>query len=280
MPITINTNVPSLTAQRNLNSTSLKLQDSLFRLSTGLRINRSSDDAAGLSISERMKAQLRSLAQAERNANDAISLLQVAEGAMNEMSGILTRMREIAIQSANGTYNSIECGYLDDEYQNMMDEIRRIAEVTQFSETPLLDGSLTSIMFQVGINATTNDEVGISFGDLRPSEMGTTTALTATDISERLNARDALAVIDEAIQDLSTHRGGIGAIQNRLQVSISNLGSARENLAAANSRIRDADMAHETAEMTKNSILMQAGTSVVAQANQLPALALSLLQLN
>ena len=282
MAITINTNIASLNAQRNLNGTQGLLQGNLGRLSTGLRINTAADDAAGLAISENLRAQIRSLAQAERNANDAVSLIQTAEGSLNEVSGIMTRMRELAVQAANGTLGTTERGFLDDEFQALSNEIDRIAEVTEFNGINLLDGSASAgLDYQVGINATSNDTLTVSISDMHANQIGATStgADTIDDIAVTSvsSAQSALAVIDQAISDLSSERANLGAAQNRLNVTIANLGSARENLAAANSRIRDVDVASETAQLTRNTILMQAGVAVLAQANQMPAMALSLL---
>jgi len=283
MALSIMTNVGSLNAQRNLSKTQRAMQANLGRLSSGLRINTAGDDAAGLAISEKLKSQIRSMSQAERNANDGVSLLQTAEGAMNEVSGILTRMRELAVQSANATVGTTERGFLDDEFASLTAEIDRIAEVTEFNGTSLLDGSVATggLSFQVGIQATTNDSISVSLEDMHATALGNATGVTgglsALDISSVTGAQDALAVIDQAISDVSDRRAGLGSVQNRLQITISNLSSARENLAAANSRIRDVDVAEETASMTRNNILMQAGVAVLAQANQLPSMALSLI---
>ncbi len=278
MAITINTNVASINAQRNLGKTQMSLEGNLGRLSTGLRINTAADDAAGLAISEKLKAQIRGLAQAERNANDGVSLLQTAEGAMNELSGIITRMRELAVQAATGTVGDTERGFLNGEFTALMDEIDRIADVTEFNGTMLLDGTASAITFQVGINATSQDRLTVGIDDMHADQLGGTSVLSNQSISTVAGAQASLAVIDEAITDISASRGELGAVQNRLNVTIANLGSARENLSAANSRIRDVDVAAETALMTRNSILMQAGVSVLAQANQIPSMALSLLQ--
>lgn len=279
--MSIKSNVASLNAQIQLGRTQRTLAGNFARLSSGFRINTAADDAAGLGISEKLKAQIRSLGQAERNANDGISLTQTAEGAMNEMSGVLTRMRELAMQSANGTNGTDERGFLQTEFAQLRTELDRIAEVTEFNGTKLLDGSLTGgINFQVGIGATTNDTISVSVGDLHTSQLGATAAsggLSSLSVSSVTGATSALGVIDQAITDLSSQRSDIGAVQNRLNVTIANLATARENLTAANSRIRDVDVASETAELTKNNILMQAGVAVLSQANQAPSLALSLL---
>ena len=284
MAITVNTNVASMNAQRNLGRTQKSLMGNLGRLSTGLRINTAADDAAGLAISEKLKSQVRSLSQAERNANDGVSLLQTAEGSMNEASGILTRMRELAVQSANGTLGTTERGFLNDEVTALSSELDRIGSVTEFNGTKLLEGGSTgtSFSFQVGLGATSNDSIsatikGVKAADLGVITGGSVSSIAGIDISTATGAQNALAVIDQAISDVSSRRADLGAVQNRMVVTIANLGTARENLSAANSRIRDVDVAAETAAMTRNNILMQAGTSVLAQANQQPQIALSLL---
>jgi len=274
------TNVPSLNAQNNLKRTQLDQARSMGRLSSGLRINRAGDDAAGLAISENLKAQIRSLGQAERNANDGISLLQTAEGSMNEVSGILTRMRELAMQSSTDTVGDSERAFVQQEFSALMEEIDRIANVTEFNGTPLLDGSATGLDFQVGIRDTANDRITVAIADMRSTALGTGgggAAIGTAGVDSRANAQASLDIIDAAIQDVSAGRAGIGAAENRLQVTIANINVSRENLSAANSRIRDTDVAEESAAMTRASILMQAGVSVLAQANQTPQMALNLL---
>ncbi len=273
MAITINTNASSLNAQRALGATQSRLSGNLGRLSSGMRINTAADDAAGLGISERMKAQIRSYAQAERNSQDGISLLQTAEGAMNEVSGVLIRIRELAVQSANGTLGASERGYLDTEAQALSAEVDRIAAVTQFNGINLLDGTYANNL-QVGIGATAADSIAVTIGAMDFA----TLAGGAVDLTSVAGAQAALGAIDGAIDSLSGQRSDLGAVQNRLQVTIANLGAARENVSAANSRIRDVDVAAETADMTRNNILMQAGVSVLAQANQAPQVALNLLR--
>jgi flagellin len=232
-----------------------------------------------LAISEKLSSQVRSLSQAQRNANDAVSLLQTAEGAMNETSGLLIRMRELSVQSANDTVGSTERQFLQNELSDLREEVNRIAEVTEFNGTKLIDGSATSLTFQVGINNSTNDRIAVGINDMHASQLGSGvgTQLSDVNINTITGAQNALSVLDDAITDVSAGRAELGAVQNRMSVSIQNLATAGENLAAANSRIRDADIAQESAALTKNSILMQAGISVLAQANQQPALALSLL---
>jgi flagellin len=277
--LSIMTNTSSLNAQRNLSQTKLGLDRSMERLSSGLRINRAGDDAAGLAISESLKSQIRSLAQAERNANDGISLLQTGENSMNEMSSIMSRLRELAMQSATDTVGDTQRGYIEQEALALRTEIDRIATVTEFSGTPLIDGSLVAIDFQIGINNTPSDRLSVTIPAMDTATLGTSggAALDTVDLSTKAGAQAALSIIDVSIEDISTERANIGAYENRLQVTIANLQSARENLGAANSRIRDTDIAEETAALTRQNILMQAGVTILGQANQLPSLALSLL---
>ncbi|MGN6109724.1 MAG: flagellin N-terminal helical domain-containing protein [Kofleriaceae bacterium] len=280
MAISVLTNVPSLNAQRNLASTQASLAQSIGKLSSGQRINKAGDDAAGLGISESLKANIRSLSQAQRNANDAISMSQVAEGSMNEMQGIVSRMRELAVQSANSTLGATERGYIHTEFQQLGQEIDRIGQVTDFNGQKLLDGSASAgLTFQVGIHNSANDRLSMSITRLTTSTLGSTSMhIASASLSTAANAQAAIGVFDKAIQQLSHSRAKIGATQNRMQVTISNLSSSHENLSAANSRIRDVDVASETANLTKSQILSQAGLAVLSQSNQLPQAALSLLQ--
>jgi flagellin len=279
MALSVLTNVASLNAQRNLSSTQKALSDSIGRLSSGMRINKAGDDAAGLGISENLKANIRSLSQAQRNANDGISMSQVAEGSMNEMQGIVSRMRELAVQSANSTLGSNERGYIQTEFTELSSEINRIGAVTEFNGQKLLDGSAsTGLTFQVGIHNSANDRIAMSITKLTTSTLGSTVKIAAASLSTVANAQTAISVFDKAIQQLSQSRAKVGASQNRMQVTVSNLATSHENLSAANSRIRDVDVAEETANMTKSQILSQAGLAVLAQANQLPQSALSLLR--
>jgi flagellin len=280
MAISILTNTASLGSQKSLNRTSTALSANFAKLSSGQRINTAGDDAAGLAISEKMKSQIRSMSQAERNANDGISLLQTAEGALNENSGILTRMRELSMQSANATLGTAERASIGEEFTQLTEEINRIAEVTQFNSQKLLDGTVTDgFSFQVGINSSENDTIKANMVSTKSTEYGVgKTDLTALKVDTAENAKASLEKLDTAIQDTSTARASLGATQNRLQVTVSNLQSANTNLSAANSRIRDVDVAEESANMTRNNILSQAGVAVLAQANQLPSMALSLLR--
>jgi flagellin len=280
MALSVLTNVASLNAQRNLQTTQMALESSIGKLSSGLRINKAGDDAAGLGISENLKANIRSLSQAQRNANDGISMSQVAEGSMNEMQGIVSRMRELSVQSANSTLGGTERGYIQTEFSQLRTEINRIGAVTEFNGQKLLDGAAsTGLTFQVGIHNSANDRIAMSITKLTTSTLGSTSLhIASASLSTATNAQAALAVFDKAIQQLSQSRAKVGAVQNRMSVTISNLASSHENLSAANSRIRDVDVASETANMTKSQILSQAGLAVLSQANQLPQSALSLLR--
>jgi flagellin len=267
----INTNTASLGAQRNLSNTQRNLSQNLQRLSSGKRVNSSQDDAAGLAISERMSAQTRSLQQAARNAQDGLSMGQVAEGAMNEQSGILTRLRELAVQSANGTLGTSDRDYIQAEANQLVAEIQAISERTEFNGVNMIAAGATAVDIQVGINNGDTQSIGFVATDTA------TLGVDALDYTSATGASAAIDALDTAIDSISTARSTIGAAQNRLMVTIQNLMTARENISAANSRIRDVDVAEESAAMTRNQILTQAGTAVLAQANQLPQSALSLL---
>jgi flagellin len=280
MTISVLTNVASLNAQRNLTSTQNALASSVGRLSSGMRINTASDDAAGLGISENLKANIRSLAQAQRNANDGISMSQVAEGSMNDMQGIVSRMRELSVQSSNSTLGDTERGYLQTEFTQLSSEINRISAVTDFNGQKLLDGSASAgLTFQIGIQNTANDRLAMSITKLTTSTLGASALhIASASLSTAAKAQAAIGAFDKAIQQLSQSRAKVGATQNRMTVTVSNLAVTQENLTAANSRIRDVDVASESANLTKSQILSQAGLAVLAQANQLPQSALSLLR--
>ena len=275
MGLRVNTNIASINAQRNTAQVTTRLARNYQRLSTGLRISTAADDAAGLAISERLRSQVRSLAQASRNANDGISLVQVGEGALNEVSNILVRLRELAIQSANGASSSADRNTIKEEFDSLVNEINRIAQSTEFNGIKLLDGSSSTVMFQVGINTTANiDQLNVS---LSPA-LSTTLGLSSLDVGSGGNPSFAISQIDAAVNAVSQLRGKFGSLQNRLQSTIANLGVASESLSAAESRIRDVDVAFETAELTRNNILQQASISILSQANDQPQSALQLLQ--
>jgi flagellin len=283
MALTVNTNTTSLGVQRNLNRASDALSTSMTRLSSGLKINSAKDDAAGLQIANRMTSQIRGQTMAIKNANDAISIAQTAEGAMQEQTNILQRMRELALQSRNDSNTVDDRDALDKEFQSMTKELDRIAASTQLNNKNLLDGTTTTAMvFQVGSNTGSDNQISITLTDA----MDTTGALSAlaskaitgaaTDIEA--NFSGAMTAIDEALKNINTTRADLGAVQNRLTSTIANLQNINENAEAARGRVQDTDFAAETAQLTKQQTLQQASTSVLAQANQLPSAVLKLLQ--
>ncbi len=277
MALRINTNIASINAQRNLTNTTNRLNRSLERLSSGLRINRAADDAAGLAISENLKADVRALDQSNRNAGDGVSLVQVAEGALDEVNGILVRMRELAQQAANETMGASERSYLNQEFTSLRSEIDRIASSTEFNGTTLLDGNGGTIDIQVGLGTASTDRISIDLtNDMSASGLSiNTNSLTGSD---NTNALTAITAIENAINTVSSTRADLGASQSRLESAMRSISNAIENYSAANSRIRDADIAAETSAMTSAQILQQAGVSVLAQANASPQMALMLLQ--
>lgn len=276
MGLRINTNTASLNAQRNLMGTKLGLDKSLERLSSGYRINRAGDDAAGLAISEQLRAQVRGLKQAQRNAQDGVSLVQVAEGSLNEVSSILIRLRELAVQAASDTIGPVERQFLNVEYDQLVSEIDRISDGTEFNGTQLLSGTGSILDFQVGTRNDPNID-RLSFDASKADANSAALGVNLTSVADKASAQNSLSALDTAIVSVSAMRADFGAVQNRLQSTISNIAVSVENMSAANSRIRDVDVAEETAELTKNNILLQAGTSVLAQANQTSQTALNLL---
>ncbi len=277
MGLRINTNVPSLVAQRNLRSTRGALDKSLERLSSGSRINHAGDDAAGLAISESLRAQIRGIGQAERNAQDGVSMVQVAEGALAEVSNLLIRMRELAVQAASDTVGQNERRFLDVEFKQALEEIDRIAHSTEYNGVRLLDGSAPTFEIQIGTkNNPMIDRVRLfdaGSSDCNVVSLG----LNLTSVNDKPGAQNSLGAIDQALSSVVATRAEFGAMQNRLQSVITNIGISKENLSSANSRVRDADLAEEVSELTKNQILMQAGVSVLAQANNAMKGTLSLL---
>ncbi|MBM4359114.1 MAG: flagellin FliC [Deltaproteobacteria bacterium] len=276
MPLSINTNVSSLEAQRNLNQTQSALQKSFQRLSSGFRINSASDDAAGLGVSESLKARIRSFSVAERNTTSGLNMARTAESGLGEISGIVIRMRELAVQSANGDLNSTDRSYIDTEFQLLKDEIDRLADGTLFNGIDLLGGTAADIDFQVGIGTTSNDTISVGFGGVSASALGLSGI--SVDGSSATNAQDALDALDTALTTVSTNRAEFGAASNRLSIALTSAQTIRTNLEAANSSIRDVDVAEESSMLARSQVLLQAGTSVLAQANQAPQLALSLLR--
>lgn len=278
MGLRVNTNIASMNSQRNLRLTRQNLDKTLERLSSGSRINRAGDDAAGLAISENLRAQIRGLQQAERNAQDGVSLVQVAEGGLQEISNILIRLRELAVQAASDTVGPTERKFLNSEYEALLSEIDRIANATEFNNIPLLNGAGTVFDIQVGTRNNPNVD-RITFFDSSSADVNVVAlGINLSTVADKAGAQNALAAIDSAIISVSSIRADFGAMQNRLQSIINNLAISVENMSAANSRIRDTDVAAETAELTKNNILMQAGTAVLSQANQSLTNALTLLK--
>jgi flagellin len=272
----IATNVPSLAAQRTLGNNNQKQADSLGKLSSGTRIVRAADDAAGLAISEKLKAGIRSTKQAERNANDGISMIQTAEGSLSEITNILVRLRELSIQAASDTVGDQERKFTELEYQNLKQEVERISQVTEFNGRKLLNGAAEKYDFQIGIN---NDDFQdrISYDSSVVNASTENLGIGALSVLEKGSAQSSLGVIDNALQRVAGQRAELGAVQNRLSSTITNLQISNENLSTANSRIRDTDFAEETANNTKLNILQQAGTSVLSQANSNGAMAMKLL---
>ena len=276
MALVTQANVASLEAQRNMSRTQSMLQKNYARLSSGFRINTAADDAAGLAISESMRTQIRSYVVAERNANDAVSMTQTAESALGEMHNIIGRMRELAMQGANGSMTGTDRGYLDTEFKALQSELTRIQSTPQFNGKQLLSQTANTITFQIGLNNTAADRLSLTFGGL-----GLSTMLAATTIlggATAGNSLGALSRIDAALTTISTSRAKYGAAMNRLEIVTASIQTARLNLSAANSRIRDVDVAEETAALAKNQVLSQAGVTVLAQANQLPQMALNLVR--
>lgn len=276
MGLRIATNVASLNAQKNLGNISRGMNTSLARLSSGYRINQAADDAAGLAISENLRAQIRGLRQASRNSNDGVSLVQVAEGGLNEISNMMIRLRELGVQAASDTIGDVERKFLDVEYQQLKSEIQRITEATTFNGRDPLNGTGGVLDIQVG---THNDAFKdrISFNASAANATLESLGLTAEGLGSKEAAQMSLDVVDRAMVSVNAIRANFGAMQNRLQSTIQNLAIADENLSAANSRIRDTDVAAESAELTRNTILQQAAVSVIGQANSMQQVALKLL---
>ncbi len=265
MGFRINTNVASISAQNSISKTNKAQESSLAKLSSGTRITKAADDAAGMAISEKLKAEIRSSKQADRNANDGISMVQVAEGGLNETQNILTRLRELAIQSASDTVSDTERGFTNMEYQNLVQEMDRISKSTEFNGRKLIDGSGEKYDFQVGTKGDENSQISFEASQVNASigELG----VEGLEVSSKEGAQSSLASVDAAIEKVSGQRAFLGALQNRLGSASNSLQVSQENMSAANSRIRDVDYAEETAKSATNSILQSAGTSVLAQAN-------------
>jgi flagellin len=273
MALVIQTNYAAMAAQKNLGTNQKQLAGSFQKLSSGFRVNTAADDAAGLAVSESMKSQIRSYTVAERNAGDAISMAQTAEGSLGEVHDILGRMRELAVQSSNGSLTNTDRGYLNTEYGALQSEITRIQGSAKFNGVSLLNATAATVKFQVGLNNVGTDQIDVTFGGVNLSGVatGTSTVANAT------GALNALAQIDTAIGSVSSYRSKFGSAMNRLDVATSNIQTMRLNISAANSRIRDVDVATETSNLSKNQVLTQAGASILAQTNQLPQMAFGLL---
>jgi len=276
MGMRITTNVASLNAQRTMTASQREIQKSFAQLSSGSRITKAADDAAGLGISENLKSQIRSLGQASRNANDGISMVQVAEGGLTEGSNILVRMRELAVQGSSDTVGNDERKFINGEVQQLKLEMERIAKTTRFGKTDLLGGESPDFDIQVGINNNSfEDRITFKASDLdsRLSTLG----IAGMNVENKEDAQNSLAVIDKAQGMVAGYRANLGALQNRFQSTVDNLGVQHENLSAANSRIRDTDIAASASESARNNILLQSTASVLAQANQIPNLAMKML---
>lgn len=276
MGMRISTNVSAINAQRTMVNSQRSINKSLEQLSSGSRINKAADDAAGLAISENLKSQIRSLSQAGRNANDGISMVQTAEGGLNEISNILTRIRELGVQASSDTVGDTERGFLDKEVQQLKSEAQRITQTTKFGTTKLLDGSADSFDYQVGIgNDPEADRITFNAGETDATI--DTLGISGFDFTSKDGAQSALEMVDKAQSQVNGYRANLGALQNRLQSTVDNLGVQHENISAANSRIRDTDVALASAESTRNQVLLSANTSVLAQANSMPNAALKLI---
>ena len=284
MPVRIFNNIPSLNAQRILGINNDRLAKSVERIASGIRVNRGADDAAGLAISEALRSDIRALRQAVRNANDGISLINVAEGALNEQSGILIRLRELASQAATGTVGSTERQTIQLEFSALSNELDRIAATTEFNGQGLVDGSLAStvsstnqVLIQIGINSSSNSRINLNEEVALRAITTSTLGIDVLSVSTAANALTTLDTVNTAISSVTQGRGKVGAVQNRLVRSIANLSISVENLMAAESAIRDADIAEEIATLTRNQILVQASTAMVGQANLIPQTVLQLL---
>ncbi|MGE0527441.1 MAG: flagellin [Bdellovibrionales bacterium] len=276
MGLRITTNMPSISAQRSMGVSQREINKSYAQLASGSRITRAADDAAGLSISETLKSTIRGYSQAQRNANDGISMVQVSEGGLAEISNILTRMRELGVQAASDTVGEIERGFIDKEVQQLKNEMQRIAKTTRWGSQTLLDGSGSEYSFQVDIN---NDDFNdrIAFDASQQDATISTLGVDGFDFSSKDGAREALEILETAQRQVNGYRANLGAVQNRLISTGENLGVAIENFSGANSRVRDTDVAQSSAELARNNILLNASIGVLAQANQQPAAALRLL---
>jgi flagellin len=275
MAMVVNSNPTSMNALGNLNKTNRGLTNTFQNISSGLRINNAADDAAGLAVAENLESEQMSLRQAQRNTNDGISVIQTAEGATNEVADMLKRMRELAVQSSSETLANSERAYIQDEFTQLTAEVDRIAQVTEFNGIDLGDGSNAKVNVQVGIHDSSNDRIAIDMGDLRATTLGVDSGNMA--LGNVASAQAAITKLDTAIDKVNDYRSDYGAVQNRLESALNNLETYTENTASAESRIRDADFAHETAEMSKFQVMQQAGVAILGQANGLGQGALRLI---
>ncbi len=273
MALTVNTNLASMNAMTKLASSGRGLSTSLERLSSGLRINKGADDAAGLAVANNLSAQSSSLKVAHRNASDGVSVIQIAEGATSEVGSIVERMRELGVQSASETLADSERAYIQDEYDELVAEVDRIAAVTEFNGVALGDGTNATLNVQVGIGSTANDQIAVTLGDLNSTTLG----IDGLDLSTAASAQATLTTFDTAIDTLNSYHSSYGSAQNRIESAMTNLETYTDNLSSAESVIRDADFATEAAEMAKYQVMQQAGLSVLAQANQMSQGALKLI---
>jgi flagellin len=274
MALVIQTNSAAMAAQKNLGANQKQLAGSFQKLSSGFRVNSAADDAAGLAVSESMKSQIRSYTVAERNAGDAISMAQTAEGSLGEVHDILGRMRELAVQSSNGSLTDTDRGYLNTEFGSLQSEITRIQGSAKFNGVSLVNATSATVKFQVGLNNVSSDQIDVTFGGVA---LTTVSGNASTNVSKASGALKALASIDTAIGSVSSYRSKFGSAMNRLDVATSSIQTMRLNISAANSRIRDVDVATETSNLSKNQVLTQAGASILAQTNQVPQMAFGLL---
>lgn len=275
MALTVNTNMAAMAAANTLNNTQGALSNTLARVSSGLRVTKAADDAAGQAVATNLSTQARSGRQAIRNANDGISVIQTAESASKEVISILDRMRELAVQSSSETLEDGERSYIDSEFNQLSAEVERIAQSTEFNDIALSDGATSQLAVQVGVDASSNSRVSIELGDLTASNLGVDT--TSVDLSKASSAQSAITTIDAAIDSVNSIRASYGATQNRLESSINNMSNYVESLSAAASQIQDADYAHETAEMTRLQVMQQAGVAALGQARGMNQSVLSLL---
>ena len=275
-PLAIMTNMGSIAAQKNLSASSRNMQKSIERLSSGLRLNSAADDAAGMAVATGLRAQLGGYQQASRNANDAVAIMNTAEGGLNSVSDTLIRLRELAVQSASDGITDTERGYIETEFDDLVQEINRISNVTEYNGVKLLNGTAGTsgaVVFQVGTRSTTNDRVNVTLSKMDSSALG----ISGASVSTLAAAQSAIADIDSGISTLSSHRATIGSTINTLEGAMTNLGNTIQNVSTAVSQIRDADIASESAAFASSMVLQQAGVSMLAQANQAPNLALRLL---